>query len=88
VGRTLAQNIEDWCAESKLLSRVIGLVIGDTLYKLIISISFNKANQRITYFLLLLFNFLLPQGWALEGWALAQLTPDTTLGSLIIELAY
>jgi large exoprotein involved in heme utilization and adhesion len=51
-------------------------VIKEVLKKLILSIPVKKSKKLINYAFLLLFNVLLPQSWAL-----AQLTPDTTLGS-------
>ena len=72
----MARQTEDWSGVSKPPRRVsCCLLIRDTLEKFTISIALKKAQQKITYFLLLLFYFLLP-----EGRALAQLTPDLTLG--------
>jgi filamentous hemagglutinin family protein len=71
----LAQQTEDLYSESKPLSEVNGLLIGDALNKLSLNSSLKNQKQKITYVLLLLFYFLLSQGRAF-----AQLIPDTTLG--------
>lgn len=81
--RKLAQQMEDWCDKSKLLNRVrCCLLMDDALEKLTIGIALKKANvnqakakEKIGYFLVLLFSFLLS-----KSRASAQLTPDTTLG--------
>ncbi len=67
--------MKERCGEPKPLSRVSWLLIGNTLEKRTISIALKKAKQKITYFLLFPFTFLLSQSRAF-----AQLTPDTTLG--------
>ena len=71
----MAQQTEDLYSESKPLSEVNGLLIGDALNKLSLNSSLKNQKQKITYVLLLLFYFLLSQGRAF-----AQLIPDTTLG--------
>ena len=73
-GRKLAQQTEDWCGESKSLSRVsCCLLRGDALEKLIIGIILKKAKKTIACFLLFYVSLS-------QGRVLAQLTPDTTLG--------
>ncbi|HEY9674375.1 MAG TPA: filamentous hemagglutinin N-terminal domain-containing protein [Waterburya sp.] len=72
----MAQQAEDGYTQSKPLSRVRHLPIGEPLEKLTISIAVNQAKNKTAFFLLLLFYCLLSQGRAF-----AQLTPDTTLGS-------
>jgi len=73
--RKLVQQTEDWYSESKPLSEINGLLIGDALNKLSLNSSLKNQKQKITYVLLLFFYFLLSQGRAF-----AQLIPDTTLG--------
>lgn len=76
----MAQQTEDWYGESQTLSRVsCCLLIMDALNKLIISIAIKKEKEKITVFLLLLFQCLICLNF--QGRVLAQLKPDTTLGS-------
>jgi filamentous hemagglutinin family protein len=74
-GRKLAQQTEDLYSESKSLSEVNCLPIGDALNQLSLNSSLKNLKQKISYLLFLVFYVLLPQGRAC-----AQLLPDTTLG--------